>query len=112
MVCALWLYLLTQLKTAVEEEGQLPLHTESIKPAWVRGHLPKGILLLNDVAQHKEDTSYYLKFSEFEVKGNCVTITLIHDVEGEHTLGAGAYIYEFRKDSSEWVGKCIGGWVS
>lgn len=96
----------------LEKEEQLPLHIENIEPAWVRERLPKGIFLLYDLTQYKKDEFYYLKFSEFEVKGNCVSIELIYKVAGGITLGTGGYIYEFRKSSSQWVGKCIMGWVS
>ena len=100
----------------LDEEERLLLHTRNIQPSWVREHLPKGIFLLNDLNQYKkdgvEDTFHYLEFSEFEIKGSCVTIALINNLTGMPTLGTGAYIYEFRKNSSRWVGKCIGGWVS
>jgi hypothetical protein len=58
----------------------------------------------------------YSYFSEFEIHGDCVAITLIQSgvtSEGEKcNLCGGGATYVFRKEAGDWKGKFFSGWIS
>ena len=96
------------------------LSNQHIKAAWISSPPGQTITALSigeiiKRARPGKPVSYWY-FSEFEVHGDCVAITLIESgvtSEGEMcNLCGGGATYVFRKEAGEWKGKCFSAWIS
>jgi len=96
------------------------LSTQNIKAAWVSappGHTITVLSILEIFMKARPgEFLSYSYFSEFEIHGDCVAITLIQSgitSEGEEcNLCGGGATYVFRKEAGEWKGKFFSGWIS
>jgi hypothetical protein len=100
--------------------GPILLSNQNIKVDWVSAPPEHKVTVLPILeifmkARPGEFLSYSY-FSEFEIHGDCVTITLIESgvtSEGEEcNLCGGGATYVFRKEAGDWKGKFFSGWIS
>jgi len=107
-----------QIRQVVREP--ILLSTQNIKVDWVSA--PPGhtitVLSTSEITSKARPGDYvdYYYFSEFEVHGDCVAITLLQigvTSEGKHcNLCGGGSTYVFRKEAGDWKGKFFSGWIS
>jgi len=105
----------------LQSDGEpILLSNQNIKVDWVSASPGRTVTVLPILeifmkARPGEFLSYSY-FSEFEVHGDCVAITLIESgvtSEGEKcNLCGGGSTYVFRKEAGAWKGKCFSAWIS
>jgi len=97
------------------------LSNENIQAAWVSAPPGQAITTISigeiiKKARHGKLVSYWY-FSEFQVHGDCVAITVFiscitsEGIKGCGSGGGGA-TYGFRKEAGDWKGKFFSGWIS
>jgi len=92
----------------------------NIKAAWVSAPPGRTVIALSTSEiigkARPGELIFYCYFSEFEVHGDCVAITLIESgvtSEGEECgLCSRGATYVFRKEVGDWKGKYFSGWIS
>jgi hypothetical protein len=93
----------------------LILSTKNIKAEWIP-KLPKSQLeVLSPFRiglRSIQGDFHFSYFSEFEVHGDCVTLTLIGDLTGGCNMCGSGATYVFHKVSGKWSGKFFRGWIS
>jgi hypothetical protein len=111
----------TEIKHLRPLRGDLILlSTENIKAAWVIAPAGETVTALstNEILAKARPGGFidYCYFTEFEVRGDCVAITLLRTgatSEGEHcNLCGGGATYVFRMEAGNWKGKFFSGWIS
>jgi len=96
------------------------LSNQNIKVDWVGappGHTVTVLSILEIFMKARPgEFISFSYFSEFEVHGDCVAITLIQSgvtsEEGECNLCGGGATYVFHKEAGDWKGKFFSGWIS
>ena len=101
---------------------EMVLSTQNIKAAWVSTSpgqkvIPLPLLEILKKAHANGSVDYYY-FSELQIHGDCVSVTLSNSSkifkEGlaeDCTLCGGGTTYTFRKEAGSWKGGYFIGWV-
>ena len=102
------------------QETGVILSTKNIKRRWLQGVEGINIQLWTPAEiQRKADDEadfQYLWMPEMKVRGQCIAVTLsntwaIGKNSKSRYISGGGLTYEYRKESGNWVGKFITGWV-